>query len=564
MSSTIRTLYYRRRTTYLPKIVVGTPELWTQTIAISGKDHYDGLCTWSPCGRLVAAQTAKAVEIRNQLTLELITILQPTETIPRLTGPLAYSPDGRSIACASDTAIVIWDIQTGGVAKEIECSPHNISLLWSSDGQTICTIDSEDRVTFIVHTYNVSSGTASSPGKFESGDNPHLWTDEESFWVMATVRGRYNHNTIDILKVGSTLSKTRSSIFPPSEHFESRIKSFSPTTHRVSISNGPILRIFDIRDSQCLSEKMGHFLSHCFSSDGSYFAASREGGVYIWKYAFKWYTLLMDFRCQGLSNSLRFSPTPSSILGYSGDILQMWRLHELPIAFKTRRLYVGLSHSGTRVAVAHEEEKAVTIIDSLLAQTPPQIIDTDVAILGLVLTGNVLLVAGSNKLTAWLLTGEGLVDGIIGGRRVGYSDSIWTVPLSLPRGDSWMFSVEGQVGVIKQDGDALHVYRTDTGKVLHPIQALQHFSSRWYDPTETLCGQDYLCYHNLPQRNAPPKDSWEISRATLRKGWVKDAEGKHRLWVPVEWRADWDPADWRHDVTTQFSHLGGRSVIIKF
>jgi len=557
----IRTLYYRRRTVHLPKIVVGTPELWTQTIAVSGKDNYNGLCTWSLCSRFIAAQTGKAVEIRNQLTLELITILQPTETIPHLTGPLAYSPDGRSIACASDAAIMVWDIQTGGVAKEIKCSPNNISLLWSQDGRTICTIDSKDQATFIVHVYDVSSGTASSPGKFESGDIPHLWTDDESFRVMTTVRDRHNHNIIDIFKVGSALTRIQS-LSPRLSN--AKIGSFSPATLRISTSTGNILRIFDIRNSQCLLEKTRHFVSHCFSSDGNYFAASWEGVVYVWKYACKWYTLLMEFGCQGLSNSLRFSPTSSSILGYSGDILRVWRLHEFPTAFETRRQYVGLSRSGNRVAAAHEDEKAVTIIDSLPAQTPPQIINTGVGIQGLVLTGNVLLVAGSNKLAAWLLTEEGLVDGVIGDRMVGHSDSIWAVPLPLPRGDSWMFSVEGQAGVIKQGGDLLHVYRTDTGEVLHPTQALQHFGGRWYHPTETLRGQDYLCYHDLSQSNTPPKDSWQISRAALREGWVKDPEGRHRLWMPVEWRTDWDPADWRHDVTTQFSRLGGRSVIIKF
>ena len=69
------------------------------------------------------------MEIRNQLTLELITTLHPTETIPHLKGPLAYSPDGRSIACTSDTAIIIWDVQTGGVAKEIKCSANSVSLV---------------------------------------------------------------------------------------------------------------------------------------------------------------------------------------------------------------------------------------------------------------------------------------------------------------------------------------------------------------------------------------------------------------------------------------------------
>jgi WD40 repeat protein len=209
MSSIIRKLYYHRRITRLPNVVIGTPELWAQTIGVTGKDHYHGPCAWSPCGRFVAAQTRKVVEIRNQLTLELSTILQPTETIPHLTGPLAYSPDGRSIACASDTAIIIWDIQTGGVAKEIECSANNTSLVWSSDGRTLCTINSWDQGTFAVHTHDVSSGTTSSPGTLESGDIPHLWADDGSFWAVAVVQNRdFNINAI------GTIRKTANLLFP--------------------------------------------------------------------------------------------------------------------------------------------------------------------------------------------------------------------------------------------------------------------------------------------------------------------------------------------------------------
>ena len=187
-SSIIRKLYYHRRIVCLPKVVIGAPDSWDPTISISGKDDYNGLCAWSPCGRFVAAHTGKAAEIRDPLTLELITILQPTETNPRLKGPLAYSPDGRSIACASDTAIIIWDIQTGGVAKEVKRSTESISLVWSSDGQTLCVIGSEDRVTFVVHTSDVSSGTTLSSNTLQSGENPHLWTYDESFRVMTDRR----------------------------------------------------------------------------------------------------------------------------------------------------------------------------------------------------------------------------------------------------------------------------------------------------------------------------------------------------------------------------------------
>jgi len=559
-SSIIRKLYYHRRIVHSPKVVIGSPESWAHTIAISGKDHYNGLCTWSPCGRFVAAQTSKVVEIRNQLTLELITILQPTETIPHLTGPLAYSPDGRSIACASDNAIIIWDIQTGGVAKEIKCSANNISLVWSLNGGTICTIDSKDQATFIAHTYDVSSGTISSPGTLESGDNPHLWMADESFWVMTTVQSEYNLHTIDIFEVGLTLTKIQSFSSPlPS----AKISSFSPTAHRISISDDNTLRIFDIRNAKCLLYALGHFPSHCFSLDGSLFAASQQNIIYIWKYDSGYYTRCGKLQCRGLSNPpLQFSPTTSSILGQSWDILQVWRLHGTPPAYNDRvQHYVALSRSGTRVATAHKMEETIGITDPL-AQTPPQYIDTDMAIQGFVLTGNVLLVAGSGKLIAWLLTEEGRVDCSIGDRTVGPSDSIWTIPLQFPCDDSWTFRVEGKIGVIKLGQNVVRVYHTETGEGFS--QAPRDLGGVWDDLDRSHFGRDYLRFHNLTQCNTPLEDRWQISRATLREGWVKDAEGKHRLWMPVEWRADWNAEDWRHDVTTQLGYLGGRYVLIKF
>jgi len=551
-SSIIRKLYYHRRVACSPKVVIGISESWTQTIAISSKEEYNGLCIWSPCGRFVAAQTRRAVEIRIQLTLELITILQPPEMIPDLTGPLAYSPDGRSIACASDTAIIIWDIQTGGVAKEIGCGTKNIALVWSLNGGTICTIDSQDQGTFTVHTYDVSSGTASSPGTLWLGRNSHLWTVDKSFRVMTTVPSVYD---IDIFEVGSTLTKIQS--FSPRFSSARHGISFSPTTHHLSALGSNTLSVSDVRSSEVLLRTEGEFFSQCFSSDGSLFAASQGSFVHVWKYDSGHYAPCGKFQFQGLRDPpLQFSPTPSSsILGHSKNILQVSRLHELPTAPETRReQYAELSRSGTRVATAHFMESTVTTTD-ILAQTPPQFIDTDVAIERLALTGNVLLVADSRQVVAWLLTEEGLVAGVIGDRRVGCGDSIWTVFHY-----GWTVKVEGQVGVINIGRDAMF-YRTDTGEVLRPTQALHDVQG---DPSDLYLGWNHLHLHNLSRCNAPIEDRWQTSPATVREGWVKDAEGKHRLWVPAEWRAYWEPRDWRHDVTTQFSRLGDRPFLIKF
>jgi len=558
-SSIIRKLYYHRRVTRLPRVVIGTPESWAQTIAISGKEEYDGSPIWSPCGRFVAAQTIRAVEIRNQLTLELITVLQPPEPIPRLTGPLAYSPDGRSIACASNIAIIIWDIQTGGVAKEIRCSANNISLVWSLNGGSICTINSEDRATFTVHTYCVSSGTPLSPGMLRSGRNPHLWTVDRSFRVMTTACSGDRIKTIDIFEVGSTLTKIQ--LFSPRLSDAVRGMSFSPTTHRISVSGNNTLSISDIRSSGELLRMGGYFVSQCFSPDGSLFAASQDNTVCVWKYDSGHYAPCGKFECRGLYDPpLQLSPTLPSILGHSEDILQVLRLHELPTTPETHpRRCVGLSRSGTPAATAHRMESAVTTTD-ILAQTPPQFIDTHVAIEILFLAGNVLLVVGSGQVVAWLLTEEGLVDGVIGDRRVGHGDSIWTIWFR----SEYTFQVEGQVGAIRIDGDALHVYHTGTGEVLHPTQEPRGFRGNWDRLDYVNFSRNQLHFHNFSQWNAPFEDRWQTSPATVRDGWVKDAEGKHRLWIPVEWGTDWDPEDWRHDVTIQFSYLGDGPVLVKF
>ena len=561
-SSIIRKLYYHRRIACLPKVMIGAPDSWDPAIDVSSKDHYNGLCAWSPCGRFVAAHTGGAAEIRDQLTLELITILQPPETIPRLTGPLAYSPDGRSIACASDTAIIICDIQTGGVAKEVKCGTKSISLAWSLDGRTLCAIGSKDRVTFVVHTSDVSSGTTLSSNTLQSGESPHLWTYDESFRVMTTARGRYRDDTINIFEVGSTLTEIQSFIFPLHKHSTAIVQSFSPTTHRISISDGDMLYILDIQNSKCLLDATAKPDSHSFSPDGSLFAALRAGSVCVWTYASGHFTLLREFRCWGFPDSLQFSPTLSSIVGHSKDILRVWHLRELATAPSNRgRWFVGLSRSGTRVAIACNQENTITIADPL-AQTPPQFIDVGAEIEGLVITGNVLLVQGFEEVVAWLLTEEGLVDGVVGDRRVDRGDSIWTVSLLQYL---CSFRVEDHVGVIELDcRGSTHVYRTETGEVLHHTQTPRLSYGSWVTLTGTHCGRNYLRYHNLSQCDTSPKDSWQFSQATLREGWIKDPEGRHRLWVPVEWRDHWDPEDWLHDVTIQFSIVGGRPVLIKF
>jgi len=183
--------------------------------------------------------------------------------------------------------------------------------------------------------------------------------------------------------------------------------------------------------------------------------------------------------------------------------------------------------------------------------------------MGLVITGNVLLVQSFQEVVAWLLTEEGLVDGVVGDRRVGRGDSIWTETRSQGSYDLW---VVGRVGVIKQiGGGSTHVYYcTETGEVLYPTQTPWHFNSSWVSFAEAHRGQSHLRCHDLSQCYTSPRDSWQFSQATMREGWIKDPEGKHRLWVPIEWRNHWNPADWLHDFTIQSSVIEDKPLLIKF
>ncbi|KAF9645039.1 hypothetical protein BDM02DRAFT_3120843, partial [Thelephora ganbajun] len=316
LSSIVRKRYYCQRYSSLPRVIAGTWESWEEGIIIPSKDRCLSY-TWSPCGQFIATESFEAVEIRDSLSLELLSTIPIPGGIASL---LAYSTDGRFIASLCGTSLVICDIQTGGVAKEIDHGgAGNRCLVWSLDGSTVAIVESKDTWTgtYIVHIYDVASGAKHSPGTLESTDEPQLWADGTSFRVMATRWGN-GTCTINIFEVGSILTETECF------HIETEycmIGSFSQTTHRISYLLFDHLVILDIQGLRTLLEGEGYFAlsSHCFSPDGSLFAASENRGVHTWKYTSGRYARWRKFSIPDLAtglkvDSLRFSPTSSSLL----------------------------------------------------------------------------------------------------------------------------------------------------------------------------------------------------------------------------------------------------------
>ena len=590
LSSAVRKFYYYQRPHSLPRVVIGTRDSWHPSSPASAMSSNYLSSTWSPCGRFVAAITKAAVEIRDPLTLELVSTLQPTKVATPFRPGIAYSPDGRSVVGCTNTAIVIWDTQTGGVVKEIEheFTGDEVELVWSLDGKIIGSISQQVLETLTVHTYDVASGTTLSPGTLQSRGKPYLWAYGESFRIATTTVWDRKGWKINTFEVGSTLTKVESFPF----QLDSPFHAFSPTTYRISASvagdrnRGPELLVLDVRNSEVLLRETGSYGRTAFSPDGSVFAAFSDDRLRIWRCDSGRYTRWKDLKQS--SAKLQFSPTSSSILGHVGALLYVLRLDRVPAALPTESIITARNGPrdasplhGTYIATTHRGGTAITIINLQSPNpSPSQFIDTDFEILEILLTGNVLLVKGSEMVVAWLLTEEGVVDGVSGNRRASRNDSLWDMKhwdrqsqeenpsfwgrLLQREHGTWIrdehqeFSVVDEVATVRL-GHAVRSYHTGTGRILKPDEVprhLTHTSYRFGNPHRDECD---LYHRDLRNRHNPPKCGWSVSQ----EGWVKDPEGKRRLFLAADRKFSEDDVDWLHNTTTLRLKSSSALVVIK-
>jgi hypothetical protein len=564
-----------------------------------------GSFTWSPCGQFIATHAGRFgdfVEIRDGLTLGLLSTLtapdgclideatsssnghSPTSTtekfpstIPNayLTGGPTYSPDGCSLASLSSTSLIIWDVQTGGVTKQIECSSgRSVSLVWSLDGGMVGSIFcNEDSEIWTVHICDIASGTTLSSTMLLSTDKPHLWAHNTSFQVMTTGWDG-QALTVNIFEVGSTLTMIESfqinlwatdgwaRQYRKKRSYE--IKSFSPTTYNISIRLPETFAILDIRSSKCLLEQEGTFSSDSFSQNGSLFAVYSTS-LHIWKHTPGCYTMWRKFPFQKqhsyTAHSLHFSPSLSSVLsGFKrGNALQVWRLDGVPqVQSLDDSLMLAAPHCCTTYVVTCHKWDSTIIITNLLSQTIPHFIDTGMKIEMICLIGNIVLAVGSATITAWKLTEEGAVCGNFGNAGAGYSDRIWTIP----RSKHQKFLVENQTMFIQEEVTIMHIYHTETGEALEPTQAGS--PSCW----GFQYIYDFIIYLPQPDKNGHSSCSaspWSCLVDAAQRGWIKGPERKHQLWMPIRWRS-WSNyrVYWLYKTKTLWFKTNDQPVVIQF
>ena len=527
------------------------------------------------------------MEIRDGLALKLLSTFKLPEGATRFRKGLAYSPDGCFLAGCSNAAIIIWDVQTGGVAKEIEfgVSADCLQLVWSLNGEKIATL-LQIADTQAVHIYQVTSSITQLSSPVQPAVHVQLWAHNESFRMVVMTRERLAKVTmVNIFEISSTLIKVEPFTFQSGYD----LRAFSPSTNQVSAigkgNENDKLFILDIHNSKVLLQAtMAHSMHHCFSPDGSLFVASARDCFIIWRYTSGHYTQWKKFKQTRLT--FQFSSTSSSILGDAGPVLHIFHLDYSPATHSPGLVTAthsqqldAFSLSGTYIATAHQNESTITITN-LHSKNPSasQFIDTGLSILAVALTGNVLLVKGPEAVVAWLLTEEGVVGGIVNNRRANQNDSLWKKPLGSytsffariigqedhGSGDNvTTFTVKDTAAALMHNGYTLCIYHTQTGEILG--QDKEPKGKEYYLHRPHKKDDSNLYYHDSAGGNyGLLEGGWPVSQSALQRGWVKDPEGKHRLWLHPNWRSSTNQVDWLHNASTLRLKNSSQIVIVKF
>ena len=564
---------------------MGIQDSWQPSIASVSTNHpYQLSSAWSPYGQVFAIASEEAVEIRDALSLKLLSTLQLPEGETRFTQGLAYSPDGCFLAGCSNAAIIIWDVQTGGAVKkiELEVSGDCLQLVWSLNGEKIAVL-LQVAGPLAVHIYQVASGAIQLSSPAQSALYAQLWAHNESFRMMVMAREKIDADKIvSTFEVGPALVKIKSITFQSGYNL---ISVFSHTGRIAAFAGSNKLLILDIHNSRVLLQvTVALYVNCCFSPDGSLFLVSTKNCFIIWKYASGHYTQWRKFEQGELV--FQFSLTSSSILGKAGAILHIFHLDYSPTILSPESVtdiqsqqLDAFSLSGTYIATAHQHGSVITITN-LHSQSPLpfQFIDTGVGILAMVLTGNVLLVKSPEEIISWLLTEEGVVNGIVNNRRANQNDSLWRRSLQSytsffaritgledqsSNDDITTFIVEDGVAVVMHNGDTLSVYHTQTGDMLGQDEEPQGKLYYLHSPHRKNGSHLYRC-DSVNKHSRSIEGNWLITHATLQEGWIKDPGGKCQLWLHPSWRSSKNEVEWLYNASTLRLRTSSQLIIVKF
>jgi len=505
-------------------------------------------------------------------------VSEPTPSADTLSIPvLTFIPSH-----GSDFSLVIWDIQTGVVIKDIKVGHLNkIAFSWDqwkialTDGDTFCVYDG-------LKGAPVCEGTFPSPFYYWLGAH---WTQEGSLWLAASNKTDGNH-TIDIFKLRLTpnplLHVVESFPVPP---YDGKF-SFCPISFHAAFVNDYDIVILDVRGSKILLQIKGtkelSYRQGDFSADGRLFACKTDNHeLSVWWNVpsggyLPWSTLRPRLSFYGF----RFSPTGTSILtwGYEGvqaldpndrlnsrlNLLspnQVWSLDQ------HRNLLVAYSTDVPQIVTAWQWDSVITVLHSRRG-TPKRSIDAEMEILDIKIINGAVFAVGTDQLRGWDLEKGAIAD------TSAYNVSMATldkIPFGRP-----------EFAALSNDGSRVALAARNT--VFLPNATTQGFVERVVDSLIArirFSPDGHQLWAALARPSFPLpgsqtnysfvklelEDDWRPSNVELFEcdrswvstfrsprgfhvgrgsEWVVDSEGRKLLWLPPSWRvkdeldAKWD------------------------
>ena len=495
--STVRKLYGSFAHPFT-RIVHGVPVSWDTHIAATTRPSAIKLAVWSPCNRFIAIawDDTMVVDVLDPVTLQRLQALEFPQDISARHEALIFSPDSRILTyCGNgalgsiglDLFIISWDLQTGGITsiisweKSVYFPAGGPSITYSANGKMVGVLYQSYYHTSDIVIFDVASGIHTHSHSLNDNVPPpnNIWTCGESLrFATADVTAI----TIWEVRFTSGATPTEVETFPAPDGFSDRWHRevwLLPAPCRLALASRDKVLVWDVQNSKYLLHHTGTSFHPrtFFSSDGRFFACSTTGSdVYLWKESPNGYILHQILASSTVHSNLLLSQNGESILAFGDCTIQLWRTDSFttpPSSILARaprcaeNFVLEFSPNGTLVVVAMQGGNTVTVLE-LKSGVPQLTIDVSIAVHGLGMDGNTVVIIGDQKVIAWNLpAGDCSLDA-----RAGLEASTRTLKFSNPRGSVVCATISSDLRHIVHISETLpslhrlHIYNASTGKLL--------------------------------------------------------------------------------------------------
>ena len=487
---------YKQYAHPLARVVCGLPISWRSVFATTAYPNPGiPIVAWSSCSKFIAVGLYESTEVLDAVTLERLHNFTHPEFLSDA-GQLSFSPDGRSLTRNNRGyyGCITWDLKTGGRISALysligmETPLLCVSFIYSMGGNAVAVVgychpdasDHSDAAISAISICNLISGIHIHCHRLPEGHTVlKIWTHGE-FLRFATVEPE----SITIWEAaGSTSEHTLAEIevLPAPDDIDSEKCLFLPTPSRLAFVLREEVLIWDLRDSKFLLNFVGDGQpwGFSFSSDGRFFACNVAGqGVHIWKESPTGYVLhrklvprLMDDEHPQPIPHL--SPDGESFITSEICEARLWRITDpinppssvLPQLAEPTDFVLAFSPDKSFIATGRLGGSIAAVVD-LKSGNPRLIVDTDMKICGLGVTGSTFVAVGEGKIITWKLpAGDCSLDA-----RANIHDSVRTIRFNHPPPPSkWLHSASispdfNHLVITNGRYKGLDIYDMSTGK----------------------------------------------------------------------------------------------------